>query len=293
MVIDNLLAVELVTADGQQLRASATEHPDLFWALRGGSGNFGIATSYEYHLEPMGQVLGGMLAFPLARAAEIMRLYRDFTAAAPDEITTYLILAAPPQFGPLVVLMLCYSGADLEQGQRVIAPLRAAGPVMDMVRPMSYSEMTHLTDPFAPHGLAREEAWINVRGLSDANLDELLATTTPALAQGATLIVKQLNGKAARVDPLATAFPHRNAPYSIVPLAAWLPGQDPTPHRAWVEQMRETVAPITAGVYVNGADGDSLEAAYGINAIRLAGIKRRYDPDNIFDGAVNIPPRQS
>ena len=153
MVVDNLLAAQIVTADGEILRASADEHPDLFWALRGGSGNFGVVTQFEFKLTPQGNVLGGMLVYPYAMADAILRLYRDFTASAPDEITTYAALAAMPDGTPIVAIMLCYSGADLDEGERVIAPLRAAGPVADMVRPMSYEEMAHLTDPFAGRGL--------------------------------------------------------------------------------------------------------------------------------------------
>jgi FAD/FMN-containing dehydrogenase len=290
LVIDNLLAVQIVTAEGEILRASAQEHPDLFWAVRGGSGNFGVVTQFEFKLTPQQQVLGGMLVFPFARAAQILRLYRDFTASAPDEITTYIAMATMPDGAPIVAVMLCYSGNDLAEGERVIAPLRAAGPLADIVHPMSYEDMAHLTDPFAGLGFGHEDTWMNLTALSDATLDELVTLADPARSHGSVTVIKQLNGAASRVDPMATAFPHRHARYSIIPLASWQPGQETAQLCAWVDEVRAAIGPRAAGVYVNGAEHDSARAVYGVNYPRLLGVKRCYDPDNVFHNTYNIDP---
>jgi len=289
LVIDNLLAVEIVTADGQILRASEDENADLFWALRGGSGNFGVATTFEFKLQPLTQVLGGLLVFPYARASEVLRAYRDLTATAPDELTSYAVLATMPDGMSIAAIMLCYSG-DIAEGEQVIAPLRAMGPVADMVQPMPYSGMTALTEDMAPMGFAREDVWMNVRGLSDETLDTLIELAAPERSHGSAIIIKQLNGAASRVSPSATAFPHRNLPYSVLPLAMWPKDIDGSPLIAWVDEVEEAMAPITGGVYVNGAHSHPSSMVYGANYERLARIKSIYDPENLFRSNENIVP---
>lgn len=287
--IDSLISAEVVTADGQILRANADEHADLFWALRGGCGNFGVVTTLEFELQPLTQVLGGMLIFPFARAREILDVYRDVTANAPDELTTYAIMATMPDGASIAAIMLCYAG-DIADGERAIAPFRALGPVADMVQPIPYSGMTALTEPLAPTGLAHDDRWLNVHSLSDETLDLLVELADPVRSHGSLMIVKQLNGKAARVAPDATAFPHRQLPYSVVPLAVWPPHVDGSPLVAWVREVEESLAPIVGGIYANGADGHAAELIYGANVARLRAIKSMYDPDNLFRSNENIAP---
>jgi hypothetical protein len=290
LVIDNLLSVQIVTADGRILRASADEHADLFWALRGGSGNFGVVTTFEYALEPQAPVLGGMLVFPFPMARDLLRFHRDFVAQAPDELTTYFFLATMPDSAPVAGFMLCYSGDDLAEGERVIAPLRALGPVADMVQTMPYSALAHLTDPLAPLGMQRDERWINQPTLDDATIDALVELADPRQSLGSALLVKQLNGAATRVDPAATAFPHRYPHFSIVPLAAWTPADDGEPRRAWVQRVEDAVRPHATGVYVNGAEHESVTTVYGANYARLVAVKNAYDPENLFSHNFNIAP---
>ncbi|HMM40848.1 MAG TPA: FAD-binding oxidoreductase [Thermomicrobiales bacterium] len=289
MVIDSLVAAEIVTADGQILRVSEEEHADLFWAIRGGSGNFGVVTTFEFKLQPLTQVLGGMLIFPFVRAREVLGVYRDVTASAPDELTTYAAMATMPDGTSVAAIMLCYAG-DIAEGEQAIAPFRALGPVADMVQPMPYSGMTALTEPMAPMGFAHDDVWTNVRELSDATLDMLVELAAPGRSHGSVMIIKQLNGAAGRVAPEATAFPHRQLPYSVLPVAAWPPHVDGSPLVAWVKEVEQALAPITGGVYANGANGHPSDLVYGVNYERLTQIKTAYDPDNLFRSNENIEP---
>jgi FAD/FMN-containing dehydrogenase len=289
LAIDNLLAAEIVTADGQILRASEEEHPDLFWALRGGSGNFGVVTSFEFRVHPLTQVLGGMMIFPFPVAHDLLRAYRDITASAPDELTVYAALATPPGAQPIVALIVCYAG-DISEGERAIAPFRAFGPVADMVRPMPYSAMGELVGPFAPEGMQREDRWMNISDISDETIGTLIELAEPSHSLGNTIVIKQMNGAAARVSPTATAFPHRDAPYSVLALAQWVDPAMAAPMTAWVQEVIEAVRPITNGVYVNGADSESMESVYGVNYQRLVQVKNRYDPSNVFASNINIVP---
>ncbi len=289
MVVDNLIAVEIVTADGQILRASDEDHADLFWAIRGGGGNFGVVTALDFRLQPLTQVLGGMLVFPFARAREVLGVYRDVTAAAPDELTTYAAMATMSDGASVAAIMLCHAG-DIAEGERAIAPFRALGPLADTVQPMSYSGMTMMTEPMAPMGFAHADVWMNVRELSDAALDRLVDLADPIRSHGSAMIIKQLNGVAGRIAPEATAFPHRDLPYSVIPLAMWPPHVDGSPLVAWVEEVEQALAPITGGVYASGANGHPSDLIYGINYGRLSRIKAAYDPDNLFRSNENVRP---
>lgn len=290
LAIDNLLAVELVTADGRILRVSDDEHPELFWAVRGGSGNFGVVTTLEFKLHPLAQVLGGMVVFPFERAQEVLRFYRDLTATAPDELTTYAAMATMPDGNPIVALMLMYSGDDLAEGERVIAPIRELGPVMDMVGPMSYVQMVRMTDPFIAPGAARDERWNTMDALSDETIDELIELARPSRSLGNAMILKQLNGQATRVASDATAFPHRNAPYSIVAIGQWFDRTLDEAQAAWAGSVIEATRRDMVGYYVNGTETGSNAEIYAGNYARLAKVKRAYDPDNIFRLNNNIEP---
>jgi FAD/FMN-containing dehydrogenase len=289
LAIDNLLAAEVITADGRILRASEESYADLFWALRGGSGNFGVVTSLEFRMHPMAQVYGGMLLFPFPVARDLLRAYRELTAAAPDELTTYAVLATPPGQDSVVGVIVCYAG-EAADGERAIAPFRAFGPVVDMVGPRSYSSMGEIVAPFAPEGMQRDDRWLNLPALTDDTIDALIALAEPSRSLGSAIVVKQLNGAAARVSPTATAFPHRMLPYSILALAQWPDPSMAAPMIAWVRDVIDTLRQATGGVYVNGAEDESLDSIYGVNYARLVQVKNRYDPSNVFNSTINIVP---
>lgn len=290
MTIDRLLAAEVVTADGIVRRASTDENPDLFWALRGGSGNFGVVTHFEFDLDPISQVYGGMLVYPYERAGDVLRLYRDFTASAPDSVTTYAFIATPPGQPSIVGIMPVHVG-DPAEGERILAPFRALGPVADMVGPMPYSGMTKLTEAFVPPGMEHENRWPHLTALSDGLLDTLIELGAPEHSHGGTLMIREMNGAAQRVAPDAMAFPHRAAPYSVVPLAMWPVGVERAPHIGWVDSVIEAIRPNTTGIYVNGSyPSDDPFLVYGRNFTRLVELKNRYDPENLFHGNYNIVP---
>ena len=194
LALDNLLSAEVVTADGRVLMASADEHPDLYWALRGGSGNFGVVTSFELKLHPVTQVLGGMLIHPFERAGEVLRFYREVAASAPDELTTYAALATTPDGHQAVAIMPCYCG-PIEEGERMLAPIRAFGPpIADLIRPMRYSEMNTLVDAANPPGMQNYWKGNLLRELSDGIIDALVEHAARVPSPRSVILIDQLHG---------------------------------------------------------------------------------------------------
>lgn len=291
MALDNLIAAEVVLADGQVVRVSAEEHPDLYWALRGGSGNFGIVTSFEFQLYPVTQVLGGMLIYPFDKAKDVLRYFRETVAAAPDELTIYIALVTPPDGQKVVAMMLCYTG-DLEEGERLIQPIREFGPpVADMIRRMPYSEMNTLIDAANPPGLQNYWKWNGLRGVTDEVIDAAVEHYARVPSPLSAILIDSVNGAARQVSPTATAFAHRDAPHGLIVLSMW---QDPAgaePNIAWARSLAAaTTAYSTGGVYVNGSSDEKARAAYGVNYERLVEIKTKYDPTNFFRHNQNIQP---
>ena len=206
LTIDNLLAVEIVTADGQIRTADENEHGDLLWAVRGGGGNFGVVTSFEYQLHPADPLLAGMVLHPIERARDVLRFYRDFTAGAPDELTTYAAFARTPDGQPAIGLTLCYAGPRAE-GERIIAPLRQFGPpLVDLIRPMSYYELITMLDAGAPDGRKYYEKANTLPALTDEAIDQIVAYGTRPTSPFSQLLIQHVHGAAARVAPDATAF---------------------------------------------------------------------------------------
>jgi FAD/FMN-containing dehydrogenase len=306
LTVDNLLAVDLVTADGEQMRVDAETEPDLFWGLRGGGGNFGIATSFEYRLHPVGPlVLAGPIFWPLDQGREVFRFLRAFTPEAPPELgITFAAFPAPPMpilpaaaYGkPAVALIPVWAG-DLAEGEKVIAPLRAIGtPLAELVRPMPYLALQSMLDGGAPHG--RHYYWKahRVPRLSDEVIDvilECVETITSPFSQVAGWAV---GGAVSAVDPATTAVGDRDPGFEVNIAAAWPPsGPDSRRHVAWVREGWERMRPYAAGVYANflsdeGTEG--VESAYGARLQRLTALKDRYDPENVFRLNANILPSQ-
>lgn len=291
MTVDNLVGAEVVLADGRVVRASPDEHPDLLWALCGGSGNFGIVTSFELKLYPVTQVLGGMLIYPFPMAREVLRFYRDFASTAPDELITYAAIVTGPDGQQVVGVIPCYSGS-LEEGQRVLAPLRDFGPpVADMIAPMPYSQMNTLIDAANPPGLQNYWKWRGLKSLPDEAIDTIVDFAGRVPSPRSVILIDQLHGAALRVSPTETAFAHRDAPHGLVILSMWEDPEDMEANITWAREFAAATEQFcTGGVYVNGTSANEARAAYGVNHARLSEIKAKYDPTNFFRHNQNIKP---
>jgi FAD/FMN-containing dehydrogenase len=299
LACDNLLAADVVTADGRFLTASAEEHADLFWGLRGGGGNFGVVTSFTYRLHPVGPTLvAGPVFYPLAAARDVLRFYRDFAATAPDALTCCMGLLTSPDGIPLIGLFVAYVG-PLPAGEAAVQPLRAFGsPVADLVGPMPYRTLQALFDPGLPAG--RRSYWKSgfLPGWDDAAIEILTDHFAQVPSPHSAVFIEHHGGAAGRVGPGETAFAHRGLPYDLVILAEWDdPAQDDT-NIGWARELWAAMRPFAAdAVYVN-ALGDArdegeerVRAAYGAATYdRLADLKRVYDPANLFRVNQNIKP---
>ena len=296
LACDNLLSAHVVTADGRLLTASPTEHEDLFWGLRGGSGNFGIVTLFEYRLHPVGPVIGGMTVYPLGEMKQVLSHYGEACQACPDELTTaaFLVLGADGQ--PAVAIAVCYCG-PLAAGEAVVKPFRGLGtPAADLVKPLSYVEQQGSFDAgFPPQRLHYWKSGFLRETTPDA-IDVLVdsASRMPSALSGIGL--QHLHGAASRVNPGETAFPHRFEFWDVPILSQW---QEPTESEANIRWARDTWAALEPfsehGVYVNnlGVEGDDrVRSAYGANYQRLAALKAIYDPTNFFQLNQNIKPAQ-
>jgi hypothetical protein len=304
LTVDSLLSVDLVTAEGERMRVNAETEPELFWGLRGGGGNFGIATSFEYQLHPVGpMVLGGPIFWPLADAPAVLRFLRDFAPNAPDELGMTLVmrLAPPMPFlppeqyqKPVIGLLLVWAGEPAE-GQRVIAPLRAIGtPIADMLRPAPYLFFQSMLDGGAPHGMHYYWKSHRVATLSDEIIDDLVERTACITSPFSQIGGWVMGGAVSRVAPDATAVGAREEGFEFNIAAAWQPSDpDPDRHTAWVRDAWEAMLPHSVGIYVNfiSDEGDAgVEAAYGARLRRLTVLKDRYDPTNFFRMNANIAP---
>jgi FAD/FMN-containing dehydrogenase len=299
LACDNLLSVDLVTADGQFLTASAAENPDLFWALRGGGGNFGVATSFEYQLHPVGQVFAGIVAYPFQKAREVLKLFRDFTKSSPDEMASGIVLITLPDGTAVVGIVLCYSG-PLAEGERLVKHLRVFGPpLMDQIGPMPYTAAQQLIDGFYPPGIQNYWKSSFLREVSDDAIDIMMAhcskRPTPT-CHG--LIEHQLGGAVTRADRQATAFVHRDVEYSFMAAGVCSDPSEAANCIKWAREFWEAMQPFSTGaVYVNylGREADEgperIKAAYGPEKYaRLVALKKKYDPGNLFRLNQNIKP---
>ena len=294
LIIDNVCSFELVTADGQILSVNNQDHADLFWGLRGGGGNFGIVTAIEYQLHPVGKVLAGMVIHPLANAQAVMRFYRNFSSAAPDELTVYAVLTTLPEIGPAIMLMACYCGEDLAAGEKIIASLRQFGPpLVDMIKQMAYSELLALLDPAAPDGRNYYDTAYSLKEPGNEALDALIACAQASTSPFTAIVIHHVHGAAARVPAGETAFALREPHYAIVNAAAWEDGEG-APHLAWAEESLARMQPFASqGLYVNfmGHEGEkAVRDSYRVNYERLVALKNKYDPSNFFHFNQNIKP---
>lgn len=297
LACDNLLSVDLVTADGQFLTASATEHPELFWAVRGGGGNFGVVTSFEYQLHAVGSLLAGLILYPIAQAKTILRFYHEFASSAPEALNTACGLLHLPDGTPAVALGVCYNG-PLAEGEKVIQPVRDVGtPLADHIGPMSYTQVQHMLDAATPDGNQYYEKAHYMQAIPDEAIDVLLASFQKSPSTLSVPVFQQLGTAANRLPSDATAFAHRAALYNLILITNWTEAADTARNVQWTRDLWAALKPYaTGGVYVNNigqaadGDGELIRAAYGANYQRLAAIKHRYDPRNLFRHNQNIAP---
>jgi len=292
---DNVLSVDVVTADGRLVTASPDDHADLLWALKGGGGNFGVVTSIEYQLHQVGPtVLGGMVLYPRAAANDVLRFYRDYCRTIPDEAEAYAALLTSPDGDPLTAMLLGYTG-DLDEGERVLAPARQFGsPIADLVTRMPYVQRQALIDDLGVHGIHRywKSGFMPDLGddLIDLMVDRAATMTSPMSVVGLFYV----HGAAARVDPTATAFGLRGAQWDFDIISQWTDPALADDRVAWTRSFWSQVEPFaTGGVYVNHIAGDEpgrVHAAFGVNYDRLLAVKRQYDPNNLFRLNHNISP---
>jgi FAD/FMN-containing dehydrogenase len=298
LALDNLLSVDIVTAEGQVLRTSKDEHPDLFWAVRGGGGNFGVATSFEYQLHPVGPTIsGGLIAYPFDRAHDMLKFVRDFTASLPDEFTIFagLIHAADGSGMKLAALVACHCGS-LVDGETAIQPLKQFGsPLMDTMGPMPYCQLNGMLDGAYPKGALNYWKSSFLAQLSDDAIDTLVDCFAQCPTPMGQLLLEHFHGAVTRVGVAETAFPHRADGYNLVVLSEWMKPKDTDRCIAWARETYAAMEPfVGSGRYVNylGDDetGDPTAAAYGPNYRRLQEVKTKYDPSNFFHMNQNIRP---
>jgi len=304
MTIDNLLSATVVTADGAVRIASATSEPDLFWALRGGGGNFGVVTAFEFQLHPVGpEVYAGLVVYPFAQAHQVLRAWRDFTANAPDNLSVWTVLrkAPPLPFLPasahgteVVIFPLLYNG-DPEEGQRTAAPVLQFGdPIATHLGPVPYAGFQTAFDPLLTPGGRNYWKSNNFSKLSNAALDVIIAAAARLPGPECEIFVAQLGGAMARVKPAATAFVGRDAHYIMNVHGRWSDANDDERVRVWARQVFQEAAPHATGSgYVNFLTDDEAErvaASYGENYPRLQALKQRIDPGNLFRMNLNIAP---
>jgi FAD/FMN-containing dehydrogenase len=309
LTVDNLLAAEVVTAEGGIVRASADEHPDLFWALRGGGGNFGVVSSFQFTLHPVGAtVMAGPVFWAADDTADVLRFYRDFAVEAPDELGTVVRLGTVPPLSviaenlhwrPAIAVACCYAGA-VEDGERVVRELRRFGaPLVDLISPTPYAAFQGALDNTVPHGWHYYWKATNLSGLSNDAIDIIADHAYEARSPRSYSAMFHMGGAVGRVPHDATAYSSRDVAHNIIIDGAWLPDESDehaVAEREWVRGFLKALQAHRAGsVYVNFLDSDDdrsrVREAYDDRVYRRLGeIKAKYDPGNVFHHNKNIRP---
>lgn len=294
LACDNLISADVVTADGQLLTATPRENEDLFWGIRGGGGNFGVVTSFEYQLHPVDLVLAGAMSYPLSVAPRVLRFYNDFVKAAPDELSTAVSLARTPSGEPMLSIAVCYCG-PIEDGEQLLYPLRTfQSPVDGGIQPLPYTALQSALDARFPSGRLHywKSGWL--RDLTDGAIETLLQYLPLMPSAASSVGLQQLHGVASRIAPSATAFPHRAEQYDFLILSQWSEAIDSDRNIEWTSALFQAMQPhLEKSVYVNnlGDEGPGrVKAAYVENYPRLAALKTTLDPDNLFHANQNIDP---
>lgn len=298
LAVDNLIAADVVLASGEVVAASADSDPDLFWAIRGGGGNFGVVISLTYRAHPLSTVLGGVVVHPLPAARGVLKYFREVTASLPDELTVFAAFRhAPDGSGvKLCAMPVCHVAADEAQAEADLKPIREFGPpVMDMVERMPYPVVNTLIDDAFPKGYLNYWKSAFFTELSNDAIEKMVTAFENTPTTSCFLVVEHFHGAATRVEATATAFPHRAPGYNLIIIAEWTDPAQTDECIAWARNTYDSVRPHMAdAAYVNYLDSDDAErvrAAYGPNYERLRDLKTQYDPDNVFHLNQNIQPR--
>jgi hypothetical protein len=300
LTCDNLRSADVVTADGKFLTASAQENADLFWGLRGGGGNFGIVTSFEYQLHQQGPVLGGLLVHPRSKAKELIQFHRKFIATAPEDLGLYCAMLTSPEGEPVCALIVCYSG-PLDKGEEVVRPLREFGPpVADLVGPIPHLAMQTMLDGAFPAGNHNYWKSTFLRELSDEAIDVLIEHANGMTSPLSAVVLEYYGGAASRVGLTDTAFPHRQALYDLVIASQWTEPSESARHIQWARGLWDAAQPFSSGGhYLNFLNlleeseqqgEQQVRGAFGSNYPRLVELKNKYDPTNFFRLNQNIKP---
>ena len=294
LACDNLISADVVTADGRLLTASKEENEDLFWGIRGGGGNFGVVTSFRYRLHPVGPVLAGGLQHPAPKARDVLRFYHEFASGCPDELSTSASLGRAPDGSLVAGITVCYCGA-IEEGERVLRPLRTFGsPLEDGIRPMAYTALQSAPDEGFPPGKQHYWKSSNLEHLSDEAIEVMVRLVKEMPSPSSGMGLQQMHGAASRVDPAATASPHRDEHYDLLILSQWANPADSEENVRWTRELFEAMQPFVGKVvYVNNLgeeEGDRVKEAYGEHYERLVALKDRYDPTNLFRLNQNVKP---
>lgn len=292
LAADNLLSAEVVTADGQLVTANAEEHPDLLWGLRGGGGNFGVVVSLEYRLHPLTTLLSGILLYPLDQARTVLRNFNEFIATAPDELTIRSGFLQTPDGATVLFLAPTYCSATAA-GEQAIAPLRTFGDLLvDQVQPITYNELIHGSDVFTPAGRHYYLQTRSLPGFQAETIEALIEPGLPLPSPFSTINIHHFHGAASRVGTSETAFALRQDHLMVELIAAWEPQSldDEQRHLQWAQRVSQALAPYAfKGGYINlldQAEQERVPLAFGSNYERLVDLKRKYDPDDVFDSTV-------
>lgn len=293
LAVDNVMAVDVVTADGSVKHADRNENPDLYWGVRGGGGNFGVVTNFEFALHPFaGMVTAGDMVFPIAKARDLLRFYAEFTPKAPDEVYLDFVMAQQPGGKEGVVLLhVCYSG---DNPDRDLAPIRKLGtPIADSVKLVPYVEFQRSGDYTDVRTMGSYMKSGFTTGISEKLIAGVIDGFAGDPARSTAVFTQHAGGAISRQPVDACAFPHRHAQHSLMAAVSWKIGDDAAPHMAYMRKYWATMEPLTSGFYVNEVNDESravLNANYRENYPRLVAAKKQYDPTNLFRLNANVLP---
>ena len=298
LTCDNLLSADVLLADGKFVTANAQENADLFWALRGGGGNFGVVTSFEFQLHPMTTVTAGLVVYPLAKARDLLHFYRDYTATADDDLTVYAVRMTLPDGTPTVVLVVFYMGPE-KNADAVLRPVRDFGtPMLDTIGRTPYVEFQHSFDAGSPAGMHQYWKTNLMPELTDAALDVVEDSFTSMASQYSFVFLEHLHGAVSRVPADATAFPYRDAKFNFTTMSTWVNPAEGAAHIDFARKYWKAMLPSScSGGYVNylgnDSDDETIRGTFGRNYDRLAAVKAKYDPTNFFRLNQNVKPAQA